>query len=127
MWGVGRCLVALPKADSPQSPRVIGSSPRPGIQASGEAMSADRSETVLVILPTGRAKHVRQKAALRMIVNGEVDLVCRNPLTLKTQQGQPATPPLPLLEFLSFFLLIHLILIHKVQASVAIHLTPAST
>ena len=38
----------------------------------GEAMSADRNETVLVILPTGRMKHVRQKEALRMIVNGEV-------------------------------------------------------
>jgi hypothetical protein len=45
-------------------------------------MSADRSETISVILPTGRVKHVRQKEAMRMIVNGEVDLVCRNPLTL---------------------------------------------
>jgi hypothetical protein len=46
-------------------------------------MSADRSETVSVILPTGRVKHVRQKEALRMIANGEVDLVSRNPLTLR--------------------------------------------
>ena len=46
-------------------------------------MSTNRNETVLVILPTGRTKHVRQKEALRMIVNGEVDLVSRNPLTLR--------------------------------------------
>ncbi len=52
-------------------------------RVTGEAMSADRSEMIPVILPTGRTKHVRQKEALRMIVNGEVDLVSRDPLTLR--------------------------------------------
>ena len=49
----------------------------------GEAMSADRNETVLVILPTGRAKRVHQKEALRMLANGEADLVSRDSVTLR--------------------------------------------